>query len=262
MDGRIFYDAVPSNRWSNFGSKHETDWFAVDFGRQKTFDSLNLYVFSDVVTHEGRTGCPTKMVVQYFNEKSEWKDAAKQVSVPSKCAPNDLNRITFSPIKTSQLRVVFTRDTAKDHYVGITELEAWAPFPQTLSPNIYEVEDGLITNAQLERSDSASGHAYVGAIDKKDSNVELSGIYASKSGDYKLRVFYANAESQSSSHNLLVNNLHSITVTYPSTPSGWGHFSDKAFVEVTVPLLYGNNVLQFTHNLSSTELDKIQVIGD
>ena len=260
VDGRIFYDYIPSNRWSNFDSKHETDWFAIDFGRQKTFNSVNVFVYSDVVSHEGRTDCPTKMVVQYMNEKNEWKDTEKQVSVPSKCAPNDLNRISFSPVKTSQLRVVFTRNTAKDYYIGITEIEAWAQFPQTSSPHIYEAEDGLISDALLERSDTASGKAYVGVIDKGDSYVEMSGIHASKSGDFKVRVFYANGEKDKSTHSLLVNNLHKITVTYPPTTPGWGHFSESSFVEITVPLLYGNNVLQFIHANSFAELDKIEIV--
>ena len=88
----------------------------------------------------------------------------------------------------------------------------------------------------------------------------MSGIYASKSGDHKIRVFYANGEKESSSQTLLVNNLHQITVHYPPTSSGWGHFSDKNVVEVTVPLLLGNNILQFTHDKSYAELDKIQII--
>ena len=261
VDGRIFYDFIPSNRWSNFGSKHESDWFSVDFGREKTFSSVNLYVYSDVVPHEGTTDCPTKMNVQYMNEKNEWTDAQNQKPVPEKCSPNDLNRIHFSPVKTSQLRVVFTRNVAKNYYVGITELEVWAEWPQTPSPNIYEVEDGIITDAMMERSATASGHSYVGLIDKKDSNVELSGIYAQKSGDHKVRVFYANGDKQPSTQNLVVNNLHTVVVHYPPTAGGWGHFSDKAFVEVTVPLLYGNNVLQFFHAQGFAELDKIEIIS-
>ena len=260
LDGRIIYDYIPNNRWTNFDSKHETDWFAVDFGRQKTFNSVNIYVYSDVVTNEGRTDCPTKMVVQYINDKNEWKDTEKQVSVPSICSPNDLNRISFSPVKTSQLRVVFTRNTAKDYYVGITEFQAWAEWPQTPNPNTYEAEDGLLTDAAMESSSTASSHSYVGAINGKNSNVEISGVFASKEGNHKLRIFYANAEPNNSSHNLMVNGLHNIVVNYPQTHSGWGHFSDQTYVEITVPLLYGNNVLQFEHKTNFAELDKIELM--
>ena len=259
IDGRIFYDFLPSDRWSNFDSKQNTDWLAVDFGRQKTFDSVTLYVYSDVTTNAGRTDCPTKMVVQYINDKNEWKDAQNQVSVPSNCSPNDVNRISFSPVKTSQVRVVFTRNIAKDYYVGIVELEVWAQYPYT-SPNTYEAEDGLVTNAMIESSDSASGHSYVGLINQGDSSVEFSGVYVPKNGNYKVRVFYSDANGQTSSHNILVNNIRNVEIKYPPTQSGWGHFSDKTFVEVTLPLLFGDNVIRFQHKDNFAELDKIQII--
>ncbi|XP_054152490.1 beta-L-arabinobiosidase-like [Oppia nitens] len=260
VDGRVFYDYVPSNRWSNFNSKHETDWFAVDFGRDKTVNSVNVYVYSDVVTHEGRTDCPTKMVIQYYTANNEWKDVDNQMSYPSQCSPNDKNIITFKAIKTSQIRVVFTRNVGKDYYVGITELEVWAKWPQTSSPNIYEAEDGMVYNALIERSSTASGQSYVGLIDKKDSAVEFSGVYVSKTKDYKLRVFYANAENQDSTHHLVVNNLHTLAVAYKPSGAGWGHFSDNTYVDLTVPLLYGNNVLRFEYSVNHSELDKIQLL--
>ena len=58
IDGRIFYDFLPSNRWSNFGSGRDSDWIAIDFGpgRNRNFSSVNVYVYSDVVTGEGRVG--------------------------------------------------------------------------------------------------------------------------------------------------------------------------------------------------------------
>ena len=57
-DGRIFYDMRPNNRWSNFESGNDTDWVALDFGpgRIRTFDSIKLYIYSDVVTNQGRCG--------------------------------------------------------------------------------------------------------------------------------------------------------------------------------------------------------------
>ena len=154
---------------------------------------------------------------------------------------------------------MFTRNTAKDYYVGIVELEVWAQFPQT-GPNTYEAEDGLVTNAAIESSESASGHSYVGQIDKGDSSVEFSGVYVPKSGNFKVRVFYSDAVGQTSSHNILVNNLNNIEIKYPPTRSGWGHFSDNIFVEITLPLLYGDNVIRFQHKDNFAELDKIQII--
>jgi hypothetical protein len=260
VDGRVFYDDIPSNRWSNWESGHDVDWFAVDFGRLKTVNTVTLYVFSDVVIGKGGTDCPTKMNVQYHDGTS-WKDAEKQVSTPAQCAADDINKISFSPVKTKQIRVEFTRDKAKNHYVGITEFEVWAEWPQTPSPDIYEVEDGVLTDAKIESSVTASGNAFVGGIDSQNANVELGGIYSPTTGDVKLRIYYANGEGKPGTQNLEINNLHTVKVNYPVTKNGWGHFDEKNFVEITVPLLRGNNVLIFRHAQNFAELDKIQLIN-
>ena len=58
VDGRIFYDYFPSNRWHSWSSGNEYDWIAIDFGpgRQRKFESINLYMYNDVVTGEGGVG--------------------------------------------------------------------------------------------------------------------------------------------------------------------------------------------------------------
>ncbi len=259
IDGRIFYDYLPSNRWYNYDSKNDSDWFAVDFGRAKTVNKVSIYVYDDVVTKEGTTECPTKMVVQY-HDGSDWKDAQNQVSHPAHCSGNDLNEISFHAVKTREIRVVFTRNTAKNYYVGITELEVWAEWPQTPHPNIYEAEDGIITDALMETSATASGNSFVGLIDKKTSNVEMSGIHSKTSGNFKIKVFYANANSTDAKQIVAVNNLHTVVVTYPPTKLGWGHFDEHNFAEVTVPFLKGRNVLIFHHDIGFAELDKIEVV--
>lgn len=58
IDGRVIYDHIPSNRWTNYESPNEKDWFSVDFGpgRAKTIDQVKIYVYSDVATNEGDVG--------------------------------------------------------------------------------------------------------------------------------------------------------------------------------------------------------------
>ena len=58
IDGKVIYDHIPANRWSNFDSKNEVDWYSIDFGpgRFKMISEVKLYVYSDVVTGEGRVG--------------------------------------------------------------------------------------------------------------------------------------------------------------------------------------------------------------
>lgn len=58
VDGRIVYDHIPTNRWTNYDSPNPTDWFSLDFGpgRHKTISQIKLYVYSDVATGEGQVG--------------------------------------------------------------------------------------------------------------------------------------------------------------------------------------------------------------
>jgi len=260
IDGRIIYDYVPSNRWYDYDSKNDNDWFAVDFGRAKTVNTVSLYIYDDVITKQGVTECPTKMNVQY-HDGTDWKDVQNQVFDPVICSGNDRNVINFKAVNTRQIRVVFTRNKAKNYYVGITEFEVWGEWPQTSSPNTYEAEDAIIHDALVESSTTASGHSYVGMIDKPSSIVEFSGIYSESAGTYTLRIHYANANSTDSKQRIHVNyHLFDNVVKYPLSKHGWGHFDDQTFVEIKVPLLRGNNVIYFYHSVGFAELDKIQVI--
>lgn len=58
IDGRIFYDNVPRNRWDNNNSPNTDDWYAVDFGpgREISINEVKVYIYSDVVTGEGNIG--------------------------------------------------------------------------------------------------------------------------------------------------------------------------------------------------------------
>lgn len=58
VDGRIFYDHIPTNRWTNYDSPNVVDWFSLDFGpgRRRTISQIKLYVYSDVATGEGQVG--------------------------------------------------------------------------------------------------------------------------------------------------------------------------------------------------------------
>jgi len=58
VDGKIIYDYIPLNRWSNFESPNDVDWYSINFGpgRAKSINQVKLYIYSDVVTGEGGVG--------------------------------------------------------------------------------------------------------------------------------------------------------------------------------------------------------------
>jgi len=113
----------------------------VDFGpgRAKNISQVKLYIYSDVVTGERGVDCPKNMEVQVL-KGANWVSVENQRSTPEVCSPNDVNTIDFDNVKTEQVRVMFTRDVENDYYVGLTEFEVWAPWPQNPTDATYEAE--------------------------------------------------------------------------------------------------------------------------
>ncbi|ODM94722.1 hypothetical protein Ocin01_11959 [Orchesella cincta] len=79
--------------------------------------------------------------------------------------------------KEKLVRVIFARNQEENWFVGIAELEIWAPWPQVSEEGIYEAEDGFLTNAKIGASETASSGSYVGEIDAEDASVEVAGIW-------------------------------------------------------------------------------------
>ncbi|ODM90461.1 Beta-L-arabinobiosidase [Orchesella cincta] len=262
VDGRIMYDYFPSNRWHNFESSNEVDWFSIDFGpgRQKTIDQVKIYVYSDVVTEQGNVDCPKNVSVEILSSSSgEWEQARNQASTPPSCLPNDVLTIHFDPVKTQKVRLVFARNLEDNWFVGMTEVEVWAPWPQVDEEGIYEAEDGYITNANIRAADSASGGSYVAQIDANDASVEFTGVWVKQAGEYEVKVYYSNGIQEEARMSIRINNIHTVEATFPPTVNGWGNFDQNTFVSLRLSLLRGNNVLIFKHGDNFAELDKIMV---
>lgn len=258
VDGRIIYDHIPTNRWTNYQSPNPTDWFSVDFGpgRARNINQIKLYVYSDVATEEGVVDCFKSVTVE-VQSGGNWVAVENQVSNPSTCIPNDVNIVQFNSVRTQKVRLVFTRDVANNYFVGLTEMEIWAPWPQA-NDGSYEAEDGYLRNANIHSTDSASGDSYVGQIDGDDASVEFTGVWIETPGEYDIKVFYANG-GDASTMNIVVNNIVRLSPSFPPT-GGWGQFNPNNFITVKVPLLRGNNVIIFNHGQNFAELDKIEVI--
>ncbi|XVV15352.1 discoidin domain-containing protein [Actinoplanes sp. CA-131856] len=115
-------DDLPTNSplWGSYGSTNATDWYEVNFGTARTVDEARLYFRHDRATNRYRP--PTSYTVQYFNGTA-WVAAASQVKSPGAPQAN-YNKVNFTPVSTSRLRVVFTQPsgTAK---TGLTELKLY-----------------------------------------------------------------------------------------------------------------------------------------
>jgi hypothetical protein len=178
-----------------------------------------------------------------------------QTFSPVECVPNDIWTVDFSPISTQQLRVLFTNNIEKRTWVGITELQIWAVWPQSSEEGLYEAEDGLLGNQiGMYANPTASGGSYVGQINNSDAWVEFPGVWADFAGDYTLSILYSNAAFAPAMLNMTINNFHKEETTFPPTGGSW------AEIEVEVPLWRGNNVVIFNHiDKGAINLDMIKI---
>jgi hypothetical protein len=118
VDGRVWFYPEMRNYWSNDGSQSATDWFALDFGGEKEFSSLELYFYAD----GARFKAPEKYNIQYWKE-GNWKNVPQERRSPARPLANGENVITFHPINTSKLRIVF--DNPKAAAVALVEVKAF-----------------------------------------------------------------------------------------------------------------------------------------
>lgn len=205
------------------------------------------------------TDCPTNITVEILTASGSWEEALNQVTSPPTCVPNDVYTIRFDPVKTQKLRLVLSRNKQDNWFVGMTEVEIWAPWPQVAEQGVYEAEDGYITRANILASDTASGGSYVGQIDDNEASVEFTGVWVEESKEYEVRVYYSNGVPEEASLIITANNVHAQTATFLPTLNGWGHFDSNTYVTLRLPLIRGNNAIIFKHQDNFVELDKIKV---
>ena len=118
VDGRVWFYPEMRNYWSNDGSQTATDWFALDFGAEKEFSSVQLYFYAD----DTQFKAPEKYDVQYWQEGS-WKNVPGEKRSPARPLANGENVISFHPISTSKLRILF--DNPKAAAVALVEVKAF-----------------------------------------------------------------------------------------------------------------------------------------
>ena len=118
IDGKIIFLPTPMNRWTSYGSPNATDWLEVDFGAEKEVGRVGLHIYDD----RGGVQPPQRYVVQAW-VGGEWRDVEGQAVEPEAPTGGMANTVTFKPVKTSKIRVVFThKGKARS---GVTEIEAW-----------------------------------------------------------------------------------------------------------------------------------------
>jgi hypothetical protein len=117
-DGKIQFLPNPRNRWTSYESPNTTDWVQIDFGAEKTVARATLSFFDD----NGGVRAPADYTIESFDGQA-FHPCENQKNDPAKPAGNAPNECTFTPIKTTKIRVTFTHTGASR--TGLTELELW-----------------------------------------------------------------------------------------------------------------------------------------
>jgi hypothetical protein len=116
-DGVYSLRPTPHNRWTAYESPNATDWLAIDFGQAKTVGRVVLHLYDD----RGGVQPPASYTVQLW-DGTAWQDIPGQMKVPATPA-GGVNTVTFAPVATAKLRIVFThRGKSRS---GLTEVEVW-----------------------------------------------------------------------------------------------------------------------------------------
>jgi hypothetical protein len=134
IDGNYWYHLHPPNRWTNEGSSAGSDWLELDFGIPRRLHEVVIYPLDDGAQSSLRA--PWRITLQRWHA-DRWMPVQSAEHDPREPAGRRANRIQFSPIETSKLRIVLRRSPPAQSSTGdgtsaafgLTEIEAWGTSP-------------------------------------------------------------------------------------------------------------------------------------
>lgn len=118
VDGRVWFYPNVRNYWTNAGSRNKIDWFLLDFGRRETVRSARLYFYGD----GAQLKAPTGATIQHWTGR-DWANVPNAKSASARPRENGETAITFSPVQTSRVRVVFTNP--RNAAIALVEMKAF-----------------------------------------------------------------------------------------------------------------------------------------
>lgn len=227
IDGFLFYNTIPDNRWTNYQSPHPNDTLQITFPRPRNFSSVTLAVYSDVARN-GAVDCPQAIEI-YGSSGLITKTS------PFNCLPNDLNTIDFG--RTVESDFVAVNFFNKPGYaVGVCELQIWMPPDRGVE---YYAVDAILVSSQVafNQTSQATSNGAVVTNFGTEAAIRFSGIYSDAGGSFNLNLSYANPSSTPASIGYSVNQIAVGNTTLH--PTG-GLFSS---VSTQASLLPGNNFI-------------------
>lgn len=244
IDGRLFYDDIPNNRWTNYLSPNDNDTFTVTFARPRKISSVTLALYSDVAY--GRSIDVPSSIEIYGSE-----GLLMTVTGTSHFLANDRTQITFPETETLFLSLNIYRQTPS-LYVGICELEVWVePNP---GPTYYAV-DAYLEGGPSVSFDGASIATGNGAIVQglaDGGTVAFSSVF-SDGGAATLTLSYANGGSDEVAVDVLVNQVAQATLQLQPSDG------DYTLVQVPVTLGKGKNFVTLSGGTGDIKLEALNI---
>ncbi|KAI0804215.1 Six-hairpin glycosidase-like protein [Xylaria sp. FL0064] len=240
IDGVVYYDDIPDNRWTDYTSPNQNDTLTVQFARPRNVSSVTLALYSDI-SRGGSIDLP-KLIELYGS-------SGLIISTDSSAMflPNDHNTISFDEVETEFIAVNMYR-SSETTWVGVCELEVWIPPPT--GPTYFSVDahlTGTETRVIFDNSSTATSNgAVVGGV-KVDSNVAFSGI-RSDGDSSRLTLSYANPGDAVVDVSVEVNQVPQATLTLMPTGSKY------STVTAEVTLAKGKNYVSLRGGSDDVEV--------
>jgi len=122
IDGITNFLPTPTNRWTSYESKTETDWLEIDFGQPVEFRRVDLAIYDD----RGGVQPPTSYKLQTVVD-GNWIDIDQAKFAPEQPAGNQWNIVHLAPATSTKLRIVFTHN--RQARSGVSEVMVWNENP-------------------------------------------------------------------------------------------------------------------------------------
>jgi F5/8 type C domain/Amylo-alpha-1,6-glucosidase len=121
IDGRMWFFPSNPNGWSPDVDGSRSSWYSVDFKQSQIVGSVELYFFAD----QGKYRAPRKYRVQQLSGAG-WRDISGAHRAPDAPRANGANLVTFPPVATQALRIVFD-NPSRPYSFRLIELKAFPP---------------------------------------------------------------------------------------------------------------------------------------
>ena len=213
IDGFLFYDFEPDNRWTNYKSPNTNDTLTIQLARPQNLTGVVLAIYADnVQANKGSIACPAAVKVT----DGSGETLADLSDFASQCLPNDKNTIEFdNEVQTDAVNINFIPQ--QNFSVGVCEVEMWVP--ANTGP-FYYAADALPQSSTTVEFDSTSQQTPNGAVlapHNSTSEIDFSGVYSVDGGDVTLRLSYKNNGTSTVSLGVEVNQIAAGNVTLQQT---------------------------------------------